>query len=357
MNRNVLITGGAGFIGSNFAKHLLEHGASVRILDNLARPGVEHNLAMLQQRGDSRLEFIKGDVRDADLVRDAVTGRDEIYHFAAQVAVTDSISAPRNDFEINLLGTFNVLEAVRLSGRQPFLLFTSTNKVYGDLAGVPVHESSRSYSFCDRTGVNEEQALDFHSPYGCSKGASDQYVRDYARIYGIPAVVFRMSCIAGPQQFGNEDQGWLAHFAYSLIAGRPITIYGDGRQVRDVLSVHDLIAAFEVVRVHSAQTAGHIYNVGGGMGNAASLLEVLDLLERMTGKRRNIRFDIARQGDQRIFVTDFTRLSKATGWSPRYTVEQIAAHIIDWAKQNTPTLTAIAPSLRGLVAATFRVAS
>jgi CDP-paratose 2-epimerase len=357
MNRNVLITGGAGFIGSNFARHLLAYGASVRILDNLARPGVEHNLAMLQRVGGSRLEFIKGDVRDAGLVRDAVTGCDEIYHLAAQVAVTDSISSPRDDFEINLLGTFNVLEAARLSRRRPFLLFTSTNKVYGDLAGVPVRECTRSYSFRDRTGVNEDQPLDFHSPYGCSKGASDQYVRDYARIYGIPAVVFRMSCIAGPQQFGNEDQGWLAHFVYSVIAGQPITIYGDGRQVRDILSVHDLIAAVEAAHAHMTQTAGRVYNIGGGIANAVSLLEVLDLLEHMTGKRRSVRFDAARQGDQRIFVTDFTRFSQATGWSPRYSIEQTTGHILDWAQQNASVLAAIAPSLLGAWAATSKVAS
>jgi CDP-paratose 2-epimerase len=351
MKRNVLITGGAGFIGSNFARHLLENGASVRILDNLSRGGVEHNLAMLQHAGGSRLEFLEADVRDAQLLREAVADRDEVYHFAAQVAVTTSIAQPRQDFEINLLGTFNILEAVRLSHRRPFTLFTSTNKVYGDLAGVPVRESTRSYSFCDRSSVNEDQPLDFHSPYGCSKGAADQYVRDYARIYGIPAVVFRMSCIAGPQQFGNEDQGWFAHFLYSLIAERPLTIYGDGRQVRDILNVHDLIAAFDAARIHASRTAGHIYNIGGGSRNAASLLEVLDLLERITGKRRQVTFAPPRQGDQRIFITDFTRFSHATGWAPQYSIEHTATHILEWAERNHSILSQAAPDLRGLAVA------
>jgi CDP-paratose 2-epimerase len=357
MNRNVLITGGAGFIGSNFAKHLLARGASVRVLDNLARPGVEHNLAMLRRLNAHHFEFIEGDVREARLLREAVADRDEIYHFAAQVAVTQSIADPRHDVETNLLGTFNVLEAVRLSKRRPFMLFTSTNKVYGDLAPIPLRQLERSFAFVDRTGVNEDQPLDFHSPYGCSKGAADQYVHDYARIYGVRAVVFRMSCIAGPQQLGNEDQGWLAHFLYSIVAGRPITIYGDGRQVRDILNVADLIAAFEVARAHAPHTAGHVYNIGGGAGNAASLLEVLDLLERITGKKRHISFSAPRQGDQHIFITDFSRFSRATGWAPRYSIGETAGHILEWAQQNYTILREIAPALRGIAAANSLLAS
>jgi CDP-paratose 2-epimerase len=357
MNRNVLITGGAGFIGSNFAKHLLTDGASVRVIDNLSRPGVEHNLAMLRRPPAHRFEFIEGDVRDARLLREAVIDRDEIYHFAAQVAVTHSISEPRHDLEVNLIGTFNVLEAARLSKRKPFMLFTSTNKVYGDLAAIPVRQLERSFAFVDRAGVNEDQPLDFHSPYGCSKGSADQYVHDYARIYGIPAVVFRMSCIAGPQQLGNEDQGWLAHFLYSMIADRQITVYGDGRQVRDILNVSDLVAAFEAAHTQAQQTAGHVYNIGGGPANSASLLEVLDLLERITGKKRRISFCAPRQGDQHIFVTDFSRFSRATGWAPRYSIEQTAGHILEWAQQNHTILSEIAPGLRGIAAANFLLAS
>jgi len=353
----LLVTGGAGFIGSNFAKHLLAGGAFVRVIDNLARPGVEHNLAMLRATGGTRFEFIEGDVRDARLIREAVADCNEVYHFAAQVAVTQSIAEPRHDLEVNLIGTFNVLEAVRLSQRRPFVLFTSTNKVYGDLAAISIRQSERSYAFVDRTGVNEEQPLDFHSPYGCSKGAADQYVHDYARIYGIPAVVFRMSCIAGPQQLGNEDQGWLAHFLYSMVAERPITIYGDGRQVRDILNVADLVAAFEAARAHSPRTAGQIYNIGGGPANSASLLEVLDLLERITGRRRHIGFSAPRQGDQRIFVTDFSRFSRVTGWAPRYSIEETAGHIVDWAQQNHSILSEIAPGLRGIAAANSLLAS
>jgi CDP-paratose 2-epimerase len=309
---------------------------------------------MLETVGDGRLEFIAGDVRDARLLRETVLDRDEIYHFAAQVAVTRSIAAPREDFEVNLLGTFNVLEAVRLSKRRPFMLFTSTNKVYGDLAGVSVHRLERSYSFRDRAGINEDQPLDLHSPYGCSKGAADQYVRDYARMYGIPAVVFRMSCIAGPQQFGNEDQGWLAHFLYSIIAERPITIYGDGCQVRDILDVSDLVVAFETARQHAAQTAGNIYNIGGGSRNSASLLAVLELLECVTGKKGRVSFVAPRQGDQRIFITDFSRFMRATGWSPRYSLEQTVSHIVEWARQNHGVLAEIAPGLRGVAAHALR---
>ena len=237
--RSVLIFGGAGFIGSNLAHSLLSHtDAKVHIFDNLSRAGVHHNVEWLRKTaGNSgRLQVTVGDVRDAWQVEKAVTHANEIYHFAAQVAVTTSVADPRHDFEVNLAGTFNVLDAARRAGNRPFILFTSTNKVYGELGlGTPVISGKR-YVTPDREGVSETQPLDFHSPYGCSKGAADQYVRDFGRIYGMPTVVFRMSCVAGPRQFGTEDQGWVAHFVYSALQEEPVVIYGDGRQVRDVLS-------------------------------------------------------------------------------------------------------------------------
>ena len=273
--RTILITGGAGFVGSNLAKRLLgKPKTRVRIFDDLSRRGVAHNLTWLQSLPQkARLEWIPGDIREASEVARASDGATEIYHLAAQVAVTTSVDEPRNDLETNVIGTFNVLEAARRGGQNPFLLFTSTNKVYGSLHGVPVQVDGRRYRGTDPlfAGVTEAEALDFHSPYGCSKGAADQYVRDYARIYRLPTVVFRMSCIAGPRQFGTEDQGWIAHFLYSVLEGKPITIYGDGFQVRDVLHVYDLLDAMEAAYDARSRTAGQIYNVGGGLERVCSV--------------------------------------------------------------------------------------
>ncbi|WP_263385643.1 GDP-mannose 4,6-dehydratase [Granulicella arctica] len=319
--RIILITGGAGFIGSNLTERLLrEPGVRVRVFDNLSRPGVEHNLAWLQGLNTSdRLEFVQGDVRYADEVCEAAHDADEIYHLAAQVAVTTSIYDPRADFEVNVAGTFHVLEAARRSGRRPFLLFTSTNKVYGSLYGVPVQASGSRYVASDKSfrGVKESEALDFHSPYGCSKGAADQYVRDYARIYNLPSVVFRMSCIAGPRQFGTEDQGWVAHFLYSVLERRPITVYGDGLQVRDILHVHDLIDGMMAARREQEHTAGEIYNLGGGLERAISIIEMLDAIADETGIRPLLRYDGIRPGDQPLYISDTSKLTAHTGWQAR----------------------------------------
>ncbi len=335
--RTVLIFGGAGFIGSNWAHHLLEHTeAKVHVFDNLSRPGVRHNLANLQKAAgrSGRLQVTAGDVRDAALVESAVRNATEIYQFAAQVAVTTSVSAPRLDFEVNVGGTFNILEAARKSERRPFLLFTSTNKVYGNMANRPLNALARRCEYRDHRGVNESQPLDFHSPYGCSKGAADQYVRDYARIYGLPTVVLRMSCIAGPRQFGTEDQGWVAHFLYSALAGAPLVIYGDGRQVRDVLCVYDLLRVFELARAKQSTTAGEVYNVGGGPENSLSLLELMDLVEEVTGRRVRYECDQRRPGDQLVYITDTTKLQRDTGWKRQYGVRQTLAEMHAWWKQN-----------------------
>jgi CDP-paratose 2-epimerase len=331
--RSVVIFGGAGFIGSNWASYLLKNtDTRVHIFDNLSRLGVEQNLECLRREAQSsdRLKITVGDVRDAAAVQKAVQGATEIYNFAAQVAVTSSVNDPRHDFEVNALGTLNILEAARKSGRQPFILFTSTNKVYGNLANKKLVLTARRYCALDEKGVNESQPLDLYSPYGCSKGTADQYVHDYSRMFALPTVVFRMSCIAGPRQFGTEDQGWVAHFLYSALENRQITIYGDGRQVRDILCVHDLVLAFDKVREQIDTTAGQIYNVGGGMSNSVSLLEVIDDIEDITGRRVHYTLQRPRPGDQLFYVSDYDKLSKHTGWKPQRNVRQTIQAIHSW---------------------------
>ncbi len=329
IGRNVLITGGAGFIGSNLAARLLQApDTRITVFDNLSRQGSEHNVRWLESLpGADRLNLHHGDVRDAAQITEAAREATEVYHLAAQVAVTTSIDAPRDDFETNALGTFNVLEAARRSGRRPLVLFTSTNKVYGGLESVPVRADGSRYQALEPgfQGASEGTLLDFHSPYGCSKGAADQYVRDYARIYNLPTVVFRMSCIAGPRQFGNEDQGWVAHFLYSVLAGRPINIYGNGLQVRDILHVADVVDAMEAARAHLSRTAGQVYNVGGGLARAFSIIEMLSEIEKRTGLRCQFSHSQVRPGDQPLYISDTAKLTADTGWQPRRCLPEILA--------------------------------
>jgi CDP-paratose 2-epimerase len=350
-DRSVLIFGGAGFIGSNLAHHLLTRtSAQVHIFDSLVRRGVQHNLDWLKEVAGSsnRLRVTIGDVRERALVESVVDGATEIYHFAAQVAVTTSVIDPRLDFEVNLGGTFNILDAARRAGNKPFILFTSTNKVYGDLGlGEPMRQPGR-YVYPGHNGVSESQPLDFHSPYGCSKGAADQYVRDFGRIYGIPTIVLRMSCIAGPRQFGTEDQGWVAHFLYSALQQRPIVIYGDGRQVRDVLCVHDLIRAIDLLQESQATTAGQIYNIGGGLQNTTSLRELVTHIEKMTGQKLEITSADSRPGDQLVYITDFTQLRLATGWSPEINIHETLRMLNAFWQQNQHVLTGMAAPLTQL---------
>jgi len=334
--RSVLIVGGAGFIGSNWANYVLRTSdARVHIFDNLSRQGVQRNLEWLlrEVKDPERLKITVGDIRDVAAVQKAVQGATEIYHFAGQVAVTSSVVDPRHDFEVNALGTLNILEAARKSGRQPFILFTSTNKVYGNLADKQLVLTGKRYCALDNKGVNERQPLDLYSPYGCSKGTADQYVHDYSRMFALPTVVFRMSCIAGPRQFGNEDQGWVAHFLYSALDGKRVTIYGDGRQVRDVLCVHDLMRAFGKVREQIEKTAGQIYNVGGGIENSVSLRDVIDEIQHVTGKRLRFETQRPRPGDQLFYVTDFEKLHQHTGWKPQHDVRQTIEAIHAWWKE------------------------
>jgi CDP-paratose 2-epimerase len=347
--RSVVIFGGAGFVGSNWAHRLLcTTDAKIHILDNLSRAGVRHNLKWLEKtaRHSDRLKITIGDIRDPVLVQRAVQPATEIYHFAAQVAVTTSIEDPRLDFDVNVSGTFNILEAARKSGRQPFLLFTSTNKVYGHIGTGALVPNCRRYQCSEQNRVTEAQPLDFYSPYGCSKGAADQYVHDYARIFRIPTVVFRMSCIAGAHQLGTEDQGWMAHFLYSALQDNPISIYGDGGQVRDVLSIEDLMNAIEGVRAQVEHTAGQIYNVGGGVENSTSLLELIEEIEKLTGKRLQYHLRAQRPGDQPVYVTDYSKLQKAIGWRPQMSVQQTLKSIYDWWKKNREIFSPVAASLQ-----------
>jgi CDP-paratose 2-epimerase len=340
IDRTALITGGAGFIGSNLTEHLLnEPGVKVRLFDNLSRSGVRHNVDWLELHGSARhrLEVIQGDVRDSKAVKAAARGVTEIYHLAAQVAVTTSVDDPVSDFEVNALGTLNVLEAARTSGRSPFLLFTSTNKVYGSLENVSVEIEGARYRASDPgfTGVSEKELLDFHSPYGCSKGAADQYVHDYARIYNLPAVVFRMSCIAGPRQFGNEDQGWVAHFLYSALSRDSITIYGNGYQVRDVLHVHDLVKAMTAVRTCIDRTRGEIYNVGGGMERVISVTDLLHKIELRAKRPLDLSYRTGRPGDQPLYISDTSKLQQHTNWKPDRSLDEILDDIqVFWHKNH-----------------------
>src|ERR1041384_7011076 len=313
-SKPILITGGAGFVGSNLAHRLLSAGHKVRLLDNLSRAGVERNLRWLIETHGDLVDIEVPDVRNLSIIKQAVKDASQIFHFAAQVAVTSSLVDPIEDFEINARGTLNLLEAVRAAENPPPLIFTSTNKVYGNLADLKFDKQGSRYAPLDdgirERGINEHRPLDFHSPYGCSKGAADQYVTDYARTYRIPALVFRMSCIYGPHQYGNEDQGWVAHFVILSISHKPITIYGDGMQVRDILFIDDLVNAFLLAQQHIKRLTGNAFNIGGGPTNSISLLELLDLLAEFNGGDVSVRFEDWRAADQRHSVADTSKFSK-----------------------------------------------
>ncbi len=330
----ILITGGAGFVGSNLAHRLLSAGHRVRLLDNLSRSGVERNLRWLIETHGDLVDIEVPDVRNLSLVKQAVKDASQVFHFAAQVAVTSSLVDPIEDFEINARGTLNLLEAIRNTDNPPPLIFTSTNKVYGNLADLEFTNGATRYAPVDlhirERGIAENRPVDFHSPYGCSKGAADQYVTDYARTYGIPALVFRMSCIYGPHQFGNEDQGWVAHFLIRALTGKPITIYGDGKQVRDILFIEDLVDAFLLAQQHMNQLAGNAFNIGGGPTNTISLLELLDLLAELNEGELAIEFEEWRAADQRYYVADTAKFSAATGWQPKVGVQEGIKRLYDW---------------------------
>ncbi|MDX2162296.1 MAG: GDP-mannose 4,6-dehydratase [bacterium] len=337
-DRVTLITGGAGFIGTNLAHRLLAMGERVIVYDNLSRAGVDHNLRWLQRQWANeqggRLQVETADIRDLAALRRALAQADSVYHFAAQVAVTTSLYNPLHDFEVNARGTLDLLELMRGLPTPPALIFTSTNKVYGGLDDLALRIDGQRYQPAPGSrwtdGVSEAAALDFHSPYGCSKGIADQYVLDYARSYGLATLVFRMSCIYGTHQFGTEDQGWVAHFVKCALNGTPLVLYGDGRQVRDLLFVDDLVDAFVLARQHMPSLKGKAYNIGGGAAHTTSLLDLIALFSEIGLSAPPVRFSAWRSGDQRWYVTDHERFAAAVGWKPRIGIREGVARLRDW---------------------------
>jgi|ERR1700682_290791 len=326
----VVITGGAGFIGSNLAARFLDRGDDVVVLDNFSREGTRANAKWLSTLTGA-LSILEVDVRDFDSLRTAIRGADAVYHLAAQVAVTSSVLDPRTDFDINALGTFNVVEAVRTEAPSAVLVYSSTNKVYGAIDDWPIAKNGSRYLYVDRPeGVAEDRPLDFHSPYGCSKGTGDQYVRDYARIFNLKSVVLRQACIYGPHQFGNEDQGWVAHFMIQALKRRPITIFGDGLQVRDVLHVHDLVSCYELARNNIPSVSGEVFNIGGGPGNSLSLIELIAYLEDALARPVQHEFADWRPGDQRIYVSNIDKAAELLGWEPGIAVSAGLDHLMRW---------------------------
>jgi CDP-paratose 2-epimerase len=333
-NRPVLVTGGCGFIGCNLADRLAERGDDVLILDNLSRAGVRENAQWLKSKHGERIHILTADIRDPISVIEAVSAARAVLHLAAQVAVTSSMGDPINDFEINARGTLNVLEAVRLHNKSAPVIFASTNKVYGHLMDESriTHAGSRYVPALDAlaSGITEETPIDFYSPYGCSKGAADQYVRDYARVFGLQTVVMRMSCIYGPRQFGNEDQGWIAHFFLSAIRGTPLTIYGDGYQVRDALHVSDAVRAWLSALDHIPRARGKVFNLGGGLANSVSLRELIGTIAEITGRDVVHGFADWRPGDQPWYVTDTSALAATLGWTPEISIHDGLRSLHAW---------------------------
>ena len=338
-DQHVLITGGAGFIGCNSADHFLRRGQFVTIYDNVSRAGGRNNLQwLLANHGTERLRIVEADIRDYQRLSAAVAGDRPavVLHLAGQVAVTQSVVAPREDFEINAAGTFNVLEAVRHHAPGAALIYASTNKVYGGMEEVGILREGRRYVYADYPhGIPESFPLDFHSPYGCSKGAGDQYTRDYARIYGLRTLVLRQSCIYGLRQFGVEDQGWVAHFVIATVLGRPISIYGDGMQVRDVLHIDDLIAAYQMGIDCIDELRGEVLNIGGGPQNTLAVWsEFGPLLEELAGRPVPVSYGDWRPGDQRVFVSDIRRAEARLGWRPRVSPEEGIRRLYTWVAGN-----------------------
>jgi len=333
--KRMLITGGAGFIGCNAARFFGARNWTVTVLDNLSRTGAEKNLQWL--RDEMMFDFAHADIRDhAALDRVLADGKfDAVLHLAAQVAVTASVADPRTDFAVNALGTFNVLDAVRRYCPEAVFIFASTNKVYGKISGAAAKLNGTRYIYANRPhGIDESEPLDFLSPYGCSKGAADQYVLDFARIYGIPASSFRQSCIYGPRQFGVEDQGWVAWFAIAAMLDRDITIYGDGKQVRDVLHVDDLLRAYEAAILTPEKSSGQAFNVGGGPERTTSLVELIEVLKVRLQRDIPLRWNDWRPGDQQIYVSDIRKVQKALDWSPAIHVSSGITQLIDWVEEN-----------------------
>ena len=342
----IVITGGSGFIGSNLADALLKDGEDVVVIDNLSRSGVEQNLVWLKKRHPGRLHPVLADIRDMRAIEPVLAGAKAVFHLAAQTAVTTSLDQPLIDFEVNARGTINVLEAVRRSGRRTPVIFASTNKVYGGLDDLAMVELDDCYIPQDEAirahGVGESRPLEFSTPYGCSKGVADQYVLDYAKSFGIPAAVLRMSCIYGPRQFGTEDQGWVAHFLISALKGETISIYGDGKQVRDILHVNDAVAAYRALLGSIDAVSGRAFNLGGGPRNAVSLRILLKEIGRIVDGEIAVRYGDWRQADQLYFVADTRRLRHEVDWEPRVSWLDGLRDLAAWLEErNLPGLSGV----------------
>lgn len=336
----ILVTGCAGFIGGHLTEHFLTEGASVVGIDNLSRRGTRENLQNLASR--TNFTFHQHDIRDAEAINALIRSQgpfDLVIHEAGQVAVTTSVTHPREDFEINALGTFNMLEAVRAHSPNAVFQFASTNKVYGKMESMAITCRNNRYEYADAAaGIHEGYPLDFYSPYGCSNGAADQYVHDYARIYGLKTIVLRQSCIYGTRQFGIEDQGWIAWFTIAALLEKPITIYGDGMQVRDILWVGDLVQAYERLFQHADTVAGEVFNVGGGPDNTLSLLELVAILKEEKLLSGDVTFGDWRPGDQKVFVCDLSKIRQAVGWEPKMSPRDGILELSTWARENKDLL-------------------
>src|SRR5271163_3902598 len=332
----VLITGGLGFIGCNAAGRFIKQGDEVLVLDDFSRAGAMQNLDWLRAQGP--VEVIVADIRDAQRMHNVFRQHRDIglvLHLAAQVAVTTSVIDPRSDFEINALGTFNVLEAMRLSESAAPLIYSSTNKVYGQMEDLEVVEAEGRYAYKSLPhGVPESRPLDFHSPYGCSKGAAEQYVRDYHRIFGLKTVIFRQSCVYGYRQHGLEDQGWTAWFMIASATKRPLTIYGNGKQVRDVLFIDDLVDAFNTIGLNNELASGAIYNMGGSSENTLSLIELISYMEERTGAPIEYALAPPRPGDQLVYISDTSKAERELNWKPRVSSAQGLKLLFDWMQEN-----------------------
>jgi CDP-paratose 2-epimerase len=340
----ILITGGAGFIGSNLTAHFAKNN-EVTVFDSLEREGSEKNRAWLEECLHNNIyrsayEFVQGEVSDAKLIEQLVKKADIVLHLAAQVAVTNSISNPRRDFKVNVVGTFNLLEAARKLKKPPLIVYSSTNKVYGMIGkdGL-VEEKTRYIDKKHPLGILESQPLDFYSPYGCSKGAAEAYVRDYGRIYGLPTVVLRKSCVYGVHQFGTEDQGWVAHFARCALNNEPITIYGNGKQARDLLYIDDLVALYTRIinkwKTDKRKFRGEVFNIGGGVDNTVSLIELIAALEKILKKKINIKYSEWRPGDQKVYISDISKAGQILKWKPKISINYGLTKLINWIRKET----------------------
>ena len=338
--KTILVIGGAGFIGSNFVKYILEEGGKVYLWDNFSRKGTVQNISGLK-KNHNLIKIIKSNyLNNQKLMKDIIEKCDCIFHLAAQVAVTSSLEDPMHDFKTNIFGTFKLLENIRKSKKKPIFIYASTNKVYGNLNYVDIEKNKKSeeYNYLNIDGIDENFNLDFYTPYGCSKGSADQYVLDYSRIFNLKTVVVRQSCIYGENQYGIEDQGWVACLAIQALLGKNINIYGDGLQVRDVLHVRDLYEFWKAAFFKINKSNGNAYNIGGGLKNKISINNYIKALKREVNTQIKIKYHDWRPGDQKIYVSDINKALKDLQWSPKIKFDDGLKRLLDWVRNNQATI-------------------